>query len=206
MKIGMFGFAVLFVTALSAQKVTEKVLNADGLKVVALNTENVFELTVSTAKVSEAMVTASFEGEFTNDLFITTEEHTGHLNIGIDFSPLFVKNDDKLAAHKHISVSMSVVLPENVELIINGTSTLTHISGVYSNLQLYIYDGDCHINGVKGPGNLVTFSGNIFADAYSGNVNATSDYGKVVVNPAVQNSFLLSIHSVKGNISVNTNK
>lgn len=197
---------VLGTMVLNAQKVIEKKIPSEGVHTFVLTPKEAYKITVHTATVKEAVVKAWFEGEYTNELFITTDVQKDKIEISVDFRPLYIKEDDKLAAHKSVSAVIDLVLPEGNELIVNGADTESYVSGKFSNLQLFVHNGNCFLDHLSGNGTVATFGGNIIVRNYAGEIKAVSDYGTVNLAENKKSSDILSIHTVKGNISVNTNK
>ncbi|WP_281766401.1 hypothetical protein [Neptunitalea lumnitzerae] len=191
---------------LSAQKIISKEIAVPSVSLFTINTTHVFDLTITTGATDKVFVEAFFDGEYKEGLFITTQIDLNKLVVGVDYSPVFESFDDKLAAHKVLSVKMKLVLPKDKVVIVNGANTTSHVTGTYKNLQLYMNTGDCFLDAFEGNATIETFNGSVIAGNYKGIVKAASDYGKVQVLPNEVKLTTLNIHTVNGNISVNTKK
>ncbi|GLB53938.1 hypothetical protein NBRC110019_29790 [Neptunitalea chrysea] len=189
-----------------AQKVSTKLLQIPNVEYITINTDIISDLELTTDEAKTVFVEAQFDGEYNESLFITTKQEGSQLDLGVHFGPIFENFDDKLAANKQLSIKMKVVVPKNSVVIVNGTSTITHVSGDYKKIQLYMHDGNCYVSDVKGEGEIVTFSGDVLVESYNGEIIANSDYGMVKVVKQIKYPFKLNIHSVKGDIRVNTIK
>ncbi|SFU58398.1 hypothetical protein SAMN05216480_108119 [Pustulibacterium marinum] len=192
----------------SSQKIVEKnVFIADTVNTIFVDTENIFQLTINTQTSRNTVaVRANLEGEYAPDLVLTSQITAGKLFLGAQFQPLTVLFDDKLAAHKVITISLSVTIPENKQLIIQGKHTKTNVSGDFKDLQIVLHDGAVHLQNVNGIISVNTFNGDVEVADYNGSVNATSKFGEVLVNEYDDSSNQLEIKSVKGTITVNSNK
>src|SRR5680860_651094 len=114
---------VIFLTAniLYAQKIVKKTIINPKIEAITLDVTNSFELSVETAPGNEIMVEAAIDGEYSNDLLVNVKESGNTLLVNTEFQPNFKKPNDKLSAHKVISIALKVLLPERKRVTIFGT-------------------------------------------------------------------------------------
>ena len=120
----------------------------------------------------------------------------------MSFHPEYHFKNDKLSAHKVISVSMEISLPAEMSVFLKGESSRIEIEGLYKLLQVEMQDGQCNLEQVKGVVKVSTTSGGIWLKSDSGVVNANTDFGKMNIQelPLGEAEYLLQ--SVSGDISV----
>ncbi|HZJ21404.1 MAG TPA: hypothetical protein VFD35_13780, partial [Pricia sp.] len=102
---------VIFLTAniLYAQKIVKKTIINPKIEAITLDVTDSFELSVETAPGNEIMVEAAIDGEYSNDLLVNVKESGNTLLVNTEFQPNFKKPNDKLSAHKVISIALKVL-------------------------------------------------------------------------------------------------
>ncbi|MCB0376487.1 MAG: hypothetical protein KDD04_11255, partial [Sinomicrobium sp.] len=114
---------ILSCASLAAQKTVHKVIADNAVTVIEINASQAYELVVKTAASPRIDIQAVMDGEYGQDIMINTHKESGHFIIGTSFNPSFRDPNDKLSAHKVISVLLIVELPENSDLIVSGGNT-----------------------------------------------------------------------------------
>ncbi|MFD0863459.1 hypothetical protein ACFQ1M_14685 [Sungkyunkwania multivorans] len=193
---------LLFYSVASSQKRVEKVLNFEAAQIIEVNAENCFRLDVNTHAENKIVIEAAVAGEYQNDLLVSIKELENRLQIGADFQPMFKDPNDKLSAHKVVSISMKIWLPENRQLKIRGNYTNTKITGVYQDLQVQLNDGSCRLRQVAANVVVSTLDGDIHISQISGEVNATSRHGRIVQEKISSGNSQLLLKSINGNIYI----
>lgn len=150
-------------------------------------------------------VAATIEGEYTQDLVVKIEEAANKLLISTDFLPSFTNPNDKLSAHKVISIGLKISLPEQMYVQCYGTNTNVLAKGNYNTLQLALVDGQCTLAHTNGQVKVKTQTGAIYATLAQGQVSAKSNYGQVKKGQILPGSNLVELYSVEGDIFINQN-
>lgn len=185
---------------LPAQKrVTKSLLNPE-ITAITLDATNSFELSVNTARGNEMLLEASFDGEYSNDLLINVRESGKTLMVSTGFQPNFKNPNDKLSAHKVISIALKVVLPERKRVTIYGTGCKVTAKGKYDTLKITLSDGLTFLKNVQGIVEVASQSGTISVAAASGSINASTKYGRVGPNEIPFGDVIYNLSSVTGDI------
>ncbi|MFI2741438.1 hypothetical protein ACG2LH_01750 [Zhouia sp. PK063] len=196
--------AVLLNYTAAAQKNVEKtIFDAHTFAVINLNATNCFEVKVATHASKEIIIKAHEEGEYQNKLVITTHKQDQNLKIGVVPSPFISLEDDKLAAHKVVSVSIELVLPENLSINIQGKEGAIFTTGKFRNIEETADEANCFLEDIEAENiNIQTFNGDIHLFTNNGNVKAISKYGKVEKQNLPFDNEKYELKTVNGNIYV----
>lgn len=143
------------------------------------------------------------EGEYAKDLVIKLEENGKNIGVSADFLPSFKNPNDKLSAHKVISIVLYITLPEYMMASVHGTRTNVIGEGKYKDLSITLSDGNCTLFNFSGKTSVKTQTGEIVVNNAKGEVTTKSLYGKVKKGtvPSGEETYLLQ--SVEGTIIVN---
>lgn len=185
-----------------AQKQLKRTIEASTITLLQINAENCYELRIETGHTDEIVIEAQFEGEYSKDLELEVRQNGKTLMVAAGFRSGFVNPNDKLSAHKVVSIGLHVLLPEWKNVQIYGTNTTVVARGNYNDLNIVLADGYCELNQVSQTTSVRTQSGDILVRTDSGTANASSKYGTVrqVVLPKSLNLYNLS--TVTGTIEL----
>tara|TARA_R110002051_G_scaffold325871_1_gene432717 strand:+ start:3986 stop:4606 length:621 start_codon:yes stop_codon:yes gene_type:complete len=202
MKSFVFFFIFFCIQGLSAQKKVQKTIFDTQDTAIEINANNCFLVTITTAKTNEISVEAQMDGEYSNDLLLNVHEEGKTLLVNTSFSPVFELPNDKLAAHKVLSISLKISIPENMKVQLYGTHGTVNASGTYQNISVTLNDGNCVLRNVSYKAQVTTQSGTIELYTKSGSVTAVSKYGKVISEKMAKGIQHYSLNSVTGNIHI----
>jgi len=200
--IAPFFLTLVLYCPASAQKTIKKIVADPNERFFEINTENCFRVDLCTTDSNELEVEASMEGEYQKDLVVKIEEDGQRLSISTAFLPSFVLPNDKLSAHKVISIALKVTVPENVQVTLFGTTSDLYVTGAYRTLKAVLSEGNCVLTHVTENVDIKTFGGNISVSASEGVFNAKSNYGKVVLDEFPKGNSIFRLNSIKGDILV----
>jgi len=110
--------------------------------------------------------------------------------------------NDKLSAHKVVSISLNIKLPKHKYVAVFGRSCNVNIGGVYQNLRVTLSDGTCTLTNVSETIEVKTQSGDIYVSGRSGIVNSTSKYGKITGDKIPEGNTKYELSTVTGDIFV----
>lgn len=202
--VGFFLLIVLFLQPLCAQKTVFKSIRDKSISAINIDASNCYAIEVNTTEEDEIVVDAALDGEYSNDLAVKMLHKGNTYTIRSGFQPLFTDPNDKLSAHKVVSIFLKISLPRNLKVFVYGTSCDVSASGFYRELDVSLSDGDCILNGVRENVVVKTQSGDVYLNTSEGQINAESKYGKVVSNKQIPKSHIqYKISSVTGNIHLN---
>ncbi len=190
----------LLANFLYTQKTVKKSLINPEITAIIVDVTNSFALSVNTAPGDEVIVEAVIDGEYSNDLLIHLIESGNTLLVNTEFQPHFKKPNDKLSAHKVISIALKVLLPERKRVTVFGTGCNVSAKGRYAILKISLNDGRCHLENVTGKAKVATQSGKISILAASAEIKAASKYGSVGRNQIPFGDTFYDVSSVSGDI------
>ena len=199
--LGLLGF-----TNLHGQKEIKKALLDSDIEFIQINAEFCYQVTLQTAKTDEVYVAAQMEGEYAEDLLLTLEEKGATMLIGTGFHPNFSNPNDKLSAHKVISIALEITVPEYSNVSLYGTNSNVDAQGDYEKLEVKLANGNCRLDNVAQYVDVKTQKGDILVRAPRGDFQAESTYGQVIKEeiPIGSNQYILS--TVEGTIQLKKTK
>ncbi|MFD2586598.1 hypothetical protein ACFSQJ_06630 [Croceitalea marina] len=185
------------------QKTIRKTIINSEKQSIQVDTKNCYLVTLATSKESELKVEASIEGEYEKDLAVKIEEDGANVLVSADFLPNFVAPNDKLSAHKVISISLKITIPSYCNVNVYGTNSKVLASGKYKYLKVSSDTGDCSMVNVVENVEVKTQKGTINITAKEGKITAESTYGKVQLAKIPTGNSSYRLVSVEGDIYVN---
>ncbi len=189
-----------------SQKLVRKTIINPEKQYVQIDAKNCYVLELKTTTGKELVVEAAIEGEYKKDLAINLEENGNTVLVGASFLPNFKHPNDKLSAHKVISIALTISVPEYSQVDVFGSNTKVNARGNYETLKIVLANGDCTLNGVKENVEVKTQKGNILVLTEEGNVQANSIYGKVALVPLPIGNTSFILASIEGDIKVTNPK
>lgn len=191
---------------LYGQKKIKKALIDHTTSLIQIDTDNCYNVEIRTSDSHEIVVEAVIDGEYKNDLVIRIEEKGIGALISAGFQPNFLNPNDKLSAHKTISISLKISLPEQKNVQVFGTNGNVDITGMYRDLKVTLDDGRCILNQVTESVEIITQSGEIIMYGESGVINAKSKYGKIVKDSIPTGNDHFNLSTTTGNILIRKTK
>lgn len=185
-----------------AQRRLQKTFLDDHVKSVIISGDQCFEINLGTTPTQEVVVQADMEGEYQNDVFIEMETIGNSLRIGTNFAPNFERPNDKLSAHKVLSIRLNVLLPEWLKVSLSAVDCQVATTGNYRELQIMLSGGGCSLQHQAEQTLVNTISGFIEAKVISGQINAHSGFGEVNLEKVPNGDAIYSLKSTRGNIRV----
>lgn len=170
---------------------------------VQIDAANCFRILLKTVQTNEVRVEAKMDGEYSADLELNVRENGNTLFLNAGFRPGFNIPNDKLSAHKVVSISLEIQIPEDKNISVQGTSTNVTGEGKYKKFAVRLSDGSCELKNVVGDVEIRTQSGTILVNTPSAKINAKSKYGSVDDNPIPIGNDNYILNTVTGNIVLN---
>jgi hypothetical protein len=202
MKKGAFLFAFFTSMIVWGQKDIHKSLLSPEIKNIHIDITDCYRVLINTQETNELIVDAAIEGEYSPNQLVDLSYRGNTLYISPNFRKDFVLPNDKLSAHKVLSVELSLSIPENKVVSIYGTSSALEISGGYKELNVALNDGDCHLESLRGNIRVKTQKGNITLFQNTATIDAKSTYGTVSTNNIPKGETFINLESTTGNISL----
>lgn len=200
MKTLLFLPALFFLVHLQGQKLVKKAFIGPRTESIQIDAQYCYRIDLTTSPTDEVQVSASIEGEYAKDLLVSIEEKGTTVLVSAGFQPIFINPNDKLSAHKVVSIALQISVPEYKQVSVFGTNSNVNATGKYENLHITLSDGICMLENVSETVEVATQKGDIWLSAPKGHILAESTYGKVDPEtiPFGHNQFILK--TVEGDI------
>ena len=140
------------------------------------------------------------EGEYQNQIFLSQIKNIGALHIEEKFSPLALKPNDKLSAHKNIVSNVTIYAPEAVNVYLDVKDAVVEILGCVSELDLQQQNGLCLWEASLQKGHIESVESNVIVHKKNIRVLASSQNGNVNILPIGEKPPQLIVKSINGDI------
>lgn len=189
-------------STLAQNEVLRKFLG-NSVQNIQINADNCYLIKVSASIGDTIVLTGQIDGEYTKDLQVESKQEGNALYIAAGFRPSFNNPNDKLSAHKVVSIALWISVPENKKLVVYGTNARVVIEGSYKDVSVVLADGDCELSNVLGSASVSTQSGGIIVNATKADIFTDVKYGKISENPIPKGGPKYQLKTVTGNIQLN---
>lgn len=198
---GFFIVAFVFTTSLHGQKVLKKSWDAAQFDQLVLLSEQVYRIEIASEKTTQIRLEMHIDGEYADNMMVSVTEDNRILKLAENYRPLYEPPNDKLAAHKVISIEMKLYVPEDMNIHISAEIGSVIARGNYEKLEVTLVQGFCELYQFKGDGTVLTKGGDITVYAQEGMAGeAYSKYGTVENELVHEGSLFLRAESVNGHI------
>ena len=141
----------------------EKTYDASTIKVLEIDGEGMFHISVVSTDTSLIKVAATIEGETFENIVLQVQHDQEKMTIAQGYAPFFIPKNDKLAAHKVIAIELQIIVPENMIVHCKTASAAFYGKGSFNELKVATLSGNCALDTFGGKGSVTTHSGNITA-------------------------------------------
>lgn len=197
---------VLFLSGgsvLKAQKRSVRTFDATTLTKLEIDAEKIFEVILEESTGDLLQAEVAIEGEYQQEMTLGVKTEGSTLFLKGLFLPTFEDPNDKLSAHKVLSVRLKLKIPHHLMVSLTGLSTRVVATGYFEDLQLRTAKGPVVLNRPEGMIHVRTTGGMIKASQCAGFVSATSSYGHVYRGTLPEGRSTLILRSVSGDIYMN---
>lgn len=149
-----------------AQKVVQKQWDTTGIQRVQVLSDSIFKIEVKSVPGDQILVEAAIEGELYENLVLDGLNKEGILSLKVGLTPFFEAANDKLAAHKVVSVSLKIQMPEALTLVVSSRLADLLTEGPFRHVQAALYNGRLSMVNFKGTATLSTHHGPIDVEAF----------------------------------------
>lgn len=184
------------------QKDTREILNAQDLKTINIESDEVYHITIIATNTSEIRISTHSEGEYFNEIFLKTRVRGNQLNIFSEYPERLTGGFDKLSAHKVFSLEIKLEIPSGMEVNVNSNIASLKASGNYKAIYANLKQGYCNLENYSGNAVINTYTGNILVETSSGLIEAKSRNGEVEIPDFLPGRNPLKLTSIDGNIKV----
>lgn len=163
------------------QRTILKEVDASQMEELVVLPNEVSLLNITTNTQNKVIVTAIIAGEFASDIVIELDNNSPEWQLTTGYRPGYEPKDDKLSAHKVMSIELEISMPQQKDLFIGSVEASVSLTGTYNMAELLLVDGSINLESYYGAGVLKTMFGNINGSLLAGvQVNATAPKGTVV--------------------------
>lgn len=204
LSIVLFGLWLFCIQNVWCQKELSRTYFAEDISNISIDGNGVHSLSVIASDVDAISVAVHLEGETSEEIVITERVEGTTLELGFGSWPLAKVYNDKLSAHKIVSVVVTLVIPKKLFISITSNTAAVFAEGVFESLYVAIEDGNCVVKNFNGNANLTTNSGVILVTVQNKTTNASvvSAYGSVHNELEDTGVFTIYAKSVHGNITL----
>lgn len=181
-------------------------IDAQRISNIVVEGNEMFKIKLNTSKTEKITLSTKIEGEYSEDMVILANVKNDSIVVSCAFQPLFVSHNDKLSAHKVISIEVELIIPENRNVYIASNTASAKIDGDYGFLTVELVQGNCDLDIYESNAIVNTLNGGIQLNTNFANVNAFSKTGEVVSEQLLLGDNQISLNSVNGNISITKTK
>jgi hypothetical protein len=202
MKTILFTLFSLSALLVFSQKTEEKTIDDNAIKTIVIEGDAIFKIKVKTATTHVITLTSKIEGEYENNTTIATKIKNDSLLISSVYNALSKRANDKLSAHKILSIEVALEIPQHLNLYIKSAVASAEINGNYKQLILELNQGNATINNFTGNAIINTHNGNVNIETNYAVINATSKTGIVNTEEITKAENEIQIHSINGDINI----
>ncbi len=201
--VGIILFFFMYLHIANAQKVVNKTIVNSTISFIQIDASNCFEITLETIDTNEMVIEATIDGEYENDLLSIVKEEGSTVLVNTGFQPNFRSPNDKLSAHKVVSIALKVKLPKDKNVNVYGSSCNVTATGVYERLKVSLNDGGCNLYNVYRFAEINTQSGDIHVRSAMATIDGKSKYGLVESDEIPTGNDYFKLNTITGNILLN---
>lgn len=204
-KLMLLALVILFGnTRIHAQKSQSETIDASGLHHLLIQSDAIFQVHIATHERPEIQIVTRIEGETFESTLIHTKQEGETLVVTTGRTPDFIPIDDKLAAHKVLSIDMEVLMPAGMDLSVFSQLASVTGQGDFRTVRIHLGRGGCRLEPFRfrESATIETISGTIEIATPVTTVQAITRNGKLSVAAPFEEGNQLWLASIHGNISV----
>ena len=201
--VAIITFLMWGVQSMGQKRIT-KSYDAQGITSISVNSDDIFKIDIQTTKTDKITLTTQIEGESYESTLLNTAIVGHDLSITTGKTPDFTPFNDKLSAHKVLSIVLEISIPEGFDIQINSTLAAVQIKGSIGNLYCSLGRGGCELSNMRFREsiNIATISGNIYVKSPPARILAQSRNGKVVIPQDLEGKKSVKLETIYGDILV----
>ncbi|WP_034260196.1 hypothetical protein [Altibacter lentus] len=190
-------------SALTAQKMLQKEWDVAGIHSVILQSDVVYKVQILSEEINTINLITTIEGETFENVLIEATEEAGVLHLSTGYSPYFVPENDKLAAHKVLGIEMVLKVPKKLRVSLHSALASVKAVGTFTHLEVALEQGDCELLQFTGNATLQTLTGAIVVYATQGvSGTAVSKKGEVINLLPTTGDYKINAESRTGTIQL----
>ena len=185
------------------QKHIERIVPWDQLKWIRIDADSVFKVHVKSVQTDYITLNIDSEGEHSEQVALKYAINQGSLDVSVGLNPVFARVDDKLNAHKALSIELFVLMPNSKQIQITSDIATVSLIGIYRNALVELINGSCFLDQYSGNATVNTIKGDIEVSVKEDSeVKAQSKHGTLNIQSSSKANHFLSLNSINGDITV----
>ena len=194
---------ILIPNCLFAQKRSEQTFDKQDIKTLLINSNAIFKISITAQPVQEISIQTITDGETYESSLLHTKIIDQRLEITTGRTPDFIPFNDKLSAHKVLSIELEITVPQDFNVDIYSTLAEVNLQGRYRELQINLGRGGLIGRDIRFRESVInTISGNVALTIKRADVTASSRNGEVIINSNLNEGPICSVESIYGDIEV----
>ena len=194
---------ILIPNCLFSQKRSEQTFDRQDIKTLLINSNAIFKISITAQPVQEISIQTITDGETYESSLLHTKIIDQRLEITTGRTPDFTPFNDKLSAHKVLSIELDITIPQDLNIDIYSTLAEVSLKGRYKELQINLGRGGLIGRDIRFRESVInTISGNVALTTKRADVTASSRNGEVIINSNLNEGPICSVESIYGDIEV----
>lgn len=194
---------ILIPYCLFAQKRSEQTFDRQDIKTLLINSNAIFKISITAQPVQDISIQTITDGETYESSLLHTKIIDQRLEITTGRTPDFTPFNDKLSAHKVLSIELDITIPQDFNIDIYSTLAEVSLKGRYKELQINLGRGGLIGRDIRFRESVInTISGNVALTTKRADVTASSRNGEVIINSNLNEGPICSVESIYGDIEV----
>lgn len=190
--------------SIEAQKLLEQSFSKENLQGIYIKSDEIFEIHLSASPSDHITIGTKIDGETFESSLLKTRVQNNQLIIETGRTPDFAPFNDKLSAHKVLSIVLYINLPEDMDIDIFSTLASVDAQGRFGQVQINLGRGGCRLVDFRfrESATVNTLTGAINIEVETAEVRAQSRNGNVVIPQDLSSGMPLVLKSIHGDIVV----
>lgn len=194
---------VLIPICVYSQKRVEQTYDIQQIDAIHIDSDLIFKITINARPTDQIQLYTIVDGETYASALVHSKVIDNHLEITTGRTPDFTPYNDKLSAHKVLSIELEISIPEDLNIDIHSTLAEVVLSGHYGTLLINLGRGGLIGRDIRFRESIInTISGNVTLSLDKANVSASSRNGLKNIDDIFKVGPQCTIESIHGDIEV----
>lgn len=196
-------FLLTFASVIAQKRLSQR-YDAEGIKELYINSNEIFEVRINAAFTDQITVNTIIEGETFASTLVNSKIENGVLKITTGKTPDYIPFNDKLSAHKVMAIELEIVVPIGLDIWVYSTLASLDTYGELGQVRVDLGRG--HFKGegfrFRESAQINTISGSVSIELEAARIEANSRNGTVSIATTINPGLPLAIETIDGNISL----
>lgn len=185
-----------------SQKFIQKQIDGSEISSVIISGNTLFKIHISSHKSTKIDAVLKIEGENSEQVLLKAYTTKDTLFIGSSYQPMFIPPDDKSSAHKQISIELTLIIPEYLNLNVTSDIASVFIKGNFKNVVAELLNGNFIAEEFLSNLLVNTLRGDILVETNNAFLDLHTKKGTIHQEKLDEGKNKISLNSINGNISV----